>query len=106
MLIIIKTNKGNIFGAYAYFYDFYYDNKEEERKLGVVFNFKKEKLFYNVEGLIYKNDQGIEIKDYFYITKPSFSLKNKIINNSMEIGEDNFTCALIEVYDINNINNE
>ena len=106
LLIIIKTNKGNIFGAYAYFYDFYYDNKEEERKLGVVFNFKKEKLFYNVEGLIYKNDQGIEIKDYFYITKPSFSLKNKIINNSMEIGEDNFTCALTEVYDINNINNE
>ena len=65
LLIIIKTNKGNIFGAYAYFYDFYYDNQEKERKLGVVFNFKKEKLFYNVEGLIYKYDKGIEIKSTF-----------------------------------------
>ena len=106
LLIIIKTNKGNIFGAYAYFYDFCCDNKEKRRKLGVVFNFKKEKLFYNAEGLIYKDDKGIEIKKYFYITKPSFSLKNKIINKSMEIEEDNFTCALIEVYDIININNK
>ena len=103
MLILIKTNKGNIFGTYAYFYDYYYyDNKEKDRKFGVVFNFKKEKLFYDVEGLIWKNDQGIEIKNYFYITKPSFSLKNKIIDNLMEIGESNFTCSKIEVYDIIN----
>ena len=99
MLIIIKTNKGNIFGTYAYFYDFCCYNKED-RKFGVVFNFTKEKLFYDVEGLIYKNDQGIEVKNYFYITKPSFGLKNKIINNSMEIEESNFTCAKMEVYDV------
>ena len=102
MLIIIKTNKGNIFGAYAYFYDYYYYDKDEDRNFGVVFNFTKEKLFYNAEGLIYKNDQGIEVKNYFYITKPSFGLKNKIINDLMEIGESNFICAKMEVYDINN----
>ena len=102
MLILIKTNKGNIFGAYAYFYDYYYYNKGEDKNLGVVFNFKKEKLFYDIEGLIWKNDQGIEIKNYFYITKPSFSLKNKIINNLMEIGETNFTCSKMEVYDVIN----
>ena len=62
MLILIKTNKGNIFGTYAYFYDYYYyDNKKKDRKNGVAFNFKKEKFFYDVEGLILKNDQGIEI---------------------------------------------
>ena len=102
MLIIIKTNKGNIFGAYVYFYDYYYYDKDEDRNFGVVFNFTKEKLFYNAEGLIYKNDQGIEVKNYFYITKPSFGLKNKIINDLMEIGESNFICAKMEVYDINN----
>ena len=102
MLILIKTNKGNIFGAYAYFYDYYYNNNDQDRNLGVVFNFKKQKLLYDVEGFIWKNDQGIEIKNYFYITKPSFSLKNKIINNLMEIEENNFICAKIEVYDIYN----
>ena len=102
MLILIKTNKGNIFGAYAYFYDYDYYNKGEDKNLGVVFNFKKEKLFYDIEGLIWKNNQGIEIKNYFYITKPSFSLKNKIINNLMEIGETNFTCRKMEVYDVIN----
>ena len=99
MLILIKTNKRNIFGAYTYFYDYYYNNVED-KELGVVFNFKKEKLFYDVEGFIWKNDQGIEVKNYFYITKPSFSLKNKILNNLMEIEENNFTCAKIEVYDV------
>ena len=74
MLIIIKTNKRIIFGTYGYFYDFYYYNKED-RKFWVVFNFTKEKLFYDFEVLIFKNDQGIEVKNYFYITKPSFGLK-------------------------------
>ena len=101
ILLLIKTNKGNIFGAYAYFYDYYYDNKEKDRNLGVVFSFKNGKLFYDVEGFIWKNDEGIEIKNYFYITKPSFGLKNKITNNLMEIGESNFTCFKIEAYDIN-----
>jgi len=100
ILLLIKTNKGNIFGAYTYFYD-YYNNKEKDRKLGVVFSFKNGKLFYDVEGFIWKNDEGIEIKNYFYITKPSFGLKNKITNNLMEIGESNFTCFKIEAYDIN-----
>ena len=39
ILLLVKTNKGSIFGAYTYFYD--YDNylHTTEKELGIVFNF-------------------------------------------------------------------
>ena len=100
ILLLVKTNKGSIFGAYTYLYDYnkYMDTNKKE--LGIVFNFIDEKIYYNVEGFIYKENKGIEIKDYFYILKPSFRIKNKIMYDLIEIGERYFTCKNIEFYEI------
>ena len=100
MLLLVKTNKDNIFGAYTYFYDYYkyiYTNKKE---LGIVCNFNDEKIYNNAEGFIYKENKGIEVKDYFYILKPSFRIKNKIMYDLIEIGERYFICKIIEFYEI------
>ena len=102
ILLLVKTNKGSIFGAYTYFYNYnkYMLTNKNKKELGIVFNFIDEKIYYNVEGFIHKNNEGIEIKDYFYILKPSFRIKNKIMYDLIEIGERYFTCKNIEFYEI------
>ena len=100
ILLLVKTNKGSIFGAYTYFYDYNKYIYANEKELGIVLNFIDEKIYYNVEGFIYKKNKGIEIKDYFYILKPSFRIKNKIMYDLIEIGERHFTCKNIEFYEI------
>ena len=58
MLLLVKTNKGSIFGAFVFFKDSY----PNENK-GIVFNFIDEKIYYNAEGYICTNNKGIEVKD-------------------------------------------
>ena len=101
VLLLVKTNKGNIFGAYTFLYDFLDYIYTEEKSLGIVFNFTDNKIYYNVKSFLYENNQGIEIKDYFYIIKPSFKMKNKIMKGLIEIGERYFICKTIEFYFIN-----
>ena len=100
ILLLVKTNKGSIFGAYTYFYDYNKYIYSNEKELGIVLNFIDEKIYYNVESFIYKENKGIEIKDYFYILKPSFRIKNKIMYDLIEIGERHFICKNIEFYEI------
>ena len=93
MFLLVKTQKGNIFGALKYFNDI---NKDKEDK-GFVINIINEKKYFD-DSYGYMKDDKIGVFKYFCLSKNFFSKYNKIINENMNIEENYFSCKEVELF--------
>jgi len=96
MLLIVKTHKGNIFGALKNFKDTNTDNIDKEDK-GFVFDIINDKIYFD-DYSGYLKDDKIGVYKYFCLSKNFFSKNNKIIKGSMNIEENYFSCKEVEIF--------
>ena len=93
MLLLVKTQKGNIFGALKSFNDI---NKDKEDK-GFVINIINEKKYFD-DSCGFMKDDKIGVYKYFCLLKNVFCKCNKIINENMNCEENYFSCKEVELF--------
>jgi hypothetical protein len=95
LLLLVKTQKGNIFGALKNFKD---KNKDKDKEdTGFVFDIINEKKYFD-DSYGFMKDDKIGVYKYFCLSKNFFSKCNKIINESINIGENYFSCKEVELF--------
>ena len=84
-LLIIETNKGKIFGMYS-------DNRRG-------FIFDENVIKYNKERISFDRSKNkIRVGNFCYLSNSFLSVKNKILNDYLIIGEHSFICKEVEIF--------
>ena len=92
MLLIVKTQKGNIFGALKNYNEINIDKEDK----GFVFDIINDKIYFD-DSYGYMKDDKIGVYQYFCLSSNVFSNCNKIRKN-MNFEEKYFSCKEVEIF--------